>query len=77
MLHYFAMIYSQPASNQCWVPPRDGHDLGFLGGPGGVKHQAYLERSLDILVAEKTAKSYKALQKLYVNMYVYIYIKKS
>mmetsp|Transcript_23829 Transcript_23829/g.51826 ORF Transcript_23829/g.51826 Transcript_23829/m.51826 type:complete len:307 (+) Transcript_23829:343-1263(+) len=21
---------------------RDGHDLGFLGGPGGVKHQAYV-----------------------------------
>ena len=39
-----------------------------------MKHQAYLERSLDVLVAEKTAKSYKALQKLYVNMYVYIYI---
>ena len=50
-----------------------GTILGFLV-VRGVKHQAYLERSLDILVAEKTAKSYKALQKLYVNMYVYIYI---
>ena len=70
---------SQPASKHCWVPPRDGHDLGFLGGPRSVKHQAYLERSLRTLVGR--GKNGQVLQVFaeivceYVCIYViYIYI---